>query len=241
MRHRIAPVKNIKLLAQAGEALKMRAPTTPGIGLLYAATGAGKSTAATYYANKSNAIYVRAVATWTPSAMLHAICRELEIQPVGSAARMLDTIARHLAVENRPLFVDEADYLMSTKKLVETVRDIHDISTCPILLIGMAEFKRKVIQREQLAGRIAQWVEFRPADIEDADTLAKHVCEVDLDKELLRKLHVDTRGSMRGMVVGLSHIETLAKRLGKKAVTLEEWGDRDFTLSTVGSSKRVDA
>lgn len=241
MRHRIAPVKNIKTLAAAAEALQMRAPTTPGIGLLFAPTGAGKSTAATYYANKSKAIYVRASATWTPSAMLMAICRELDIQPSGSASKMLDVISHNLAAQNRPLYIDEADYLMSTKRLVETVRDIHDISTCPMLLIGMAEFKRKVLQREQVAGRIAQWVEFLPADLEDAATLADHVCEVKVEEDLLSRLHQDTRGSMRGMVVGLSHIESLGKRLGKKAIAQKDWGDRPFTLSSVVTSKRVDA
>lgn len=241
MKNRIAPVKNIKLLSQAGEALRARVPTAPGIALVWGPTGAGKTTAAAWYANQVDAICIRATATWTPSAMLAALCRELEMQPLSSSSRMLDAIAQQLSKDNRPLFIDEADYLMSTKKLSETVRDIHDISLAPLILIGMAELKRKVIHREQLAGRVGQWVEFGPATFEDAKSLAKHVCEVEVDDDLMQQLYEIARGSMRHMVVGLSHIENYARLLGSERMTSEQWGERDFVLPGINAGKRAAA
>lgn len=229
MKKAIANVKNIRLLYAAGQALLHRDPGVPGIGLLWGLTGAGKTTAAAWYANQVNALYVRACATWTPASMLGAFMRELDAEPMQRCSDMLEHIVQLLALENRPVFVDEADYLMK-KNLAETLRDVHDLSEAPLILIGMADFRRKVVHREQLAGRIAQWVEFRPADLDDARTLVDAVCEVDVGDELLERLHKATGGSMRDMTVGLSRIESVAKRMNQKKVTARDWGDRDFNL-----------
>jgi DNA transposition AAA+ family ATPase len=174
---------------------------------------------------------VRANATWTPSAMLGSLMKELDATPRGSCSQMVDFIVEQLGQRARPVFVDEADYLVS-KRLLETLRDLHDLSTAPLILIGMADFRRRIIHKEQLAGRIAQWVEFKGADIEDARTLADAVCEVRVTNDLLESLHATTKGSMRGMIVGLSRIETFARRHGKETLSARDWGKQAFTLQS---------
>ena len=145
---------------------------------------------------------------------------------------MADFIVRQLAREDRPLFVDEADYLADDKKLLDTLRDLHDISTTPLILIGMKNFQRRLIQREQLAGRVSQWVEFQPADLKDARTLCDEICEIKVGDELLATLHRAAGGSMRAIVIGLSRIETFARAEGLGGVGLKEWGERPFTFSS---------
>lgn len=236
MKTLIAPVKNIRLLYEAGRALQTRSQGVPGIGLVFGSTGYGKTTAAAWFANEVNAVHVRAFATWTPSSMLSAIMRELSGDPMGkSCAAMVEFIIKELTDRERPLFVDEADYLVGSKRLVETLRDLHDMSSSPLLLIGMADFRRKIMHREQLAGRIAEWVEFRPADLEDATTLASTVCEVEIAEDLLDRLRVSARGSMRGLIIGLDRIERWAKRQGKSKVTAKDWGDQPFTFASSAS------
>jgi DNA transposition AAA+ family ATPase len=237
MKHRIAPVKNIRLLTEAGRALQTRAVGVPGIGLVWGATGYGKTTAAAWLANKMDAIYIRANATWTPSAMLGSLMRELDATAKGSCSAMLDFIVEQLGKRGQPVFVDESDYLAGSKRLLETLRDLHDLSSVPVILIGMADFKRRIIHREQLAGRIAQWVEFKPADIEDARILANSVCEVEVADDLLAELHSTAKGSMRGMIVGLARIETFAKRHEKTKMTAKDWGKQQLTLADRGSSE----
>lgn len=231
MKNEIAHVKTIKQLMSVGETLRTRSPGVPGIGLVWGATGAGKTTAAHWWALRVNAVYLRAVATWTPSSMLGALMRELDSQPLGTCAAMLEHVVQELAVRERPVVVDEADYLTSSKKLIETLRDLHDLSNVPVILIGMADFRRKVVHREQLAGRVAQWVEFRPCDVEDARIIADTVCEVHVAEDLLQQLHVATRGSVRDMVVGLQLIESWGRRHGKDKVAAKDWGRRAFTLT----------
>lgn len=239
MRHVVAPVKNIRLLLDASISLTTRAPGVPGIGLVWGATGYGKTTAASWMLNQRKGIYVRANATWTPSAMLGAILRELSASARGSCSAMLDMTVAELIKQGRPLFVDEADYLASNKRLLETLRDIHDVSTTPVFLIGMADFRRRIQSREQLVGRISAWVEFQPTDLEDARVLADTICDVKVADDLVAQLHRSTNGSLRGMTVGLSRIERMALRRELEVVTAKEWGNAPFTLDQYGSKSEA--
>lgn len=237
MKNRLAPVKNVAALQAAYETLATRDPGVPGMGLVHGETGAGKTTAVTWLMNRTNAIYVRAAATWTPSAMLGKVMNELGAELLArGASAMVDHITNAMAVDQRPLFVDEADYLLSNLKMLETLRDIHDISGMPVVLIGMAGIEKRLASRKQLLGRISQWVEFQPCDLEDAVTLARTVCEVAVDDELMAAVHAEARGSMRLMVVGLSRIEALAKAQGWSSVTAAQWGTRKLFLTGKGKA-----
>jgi len=236
MKNRLAPVKNVAALQAAYEALECRDPGVPGMGLVHGETGAGKTTAVTWLMNRTNAIYVRAAATWTPSAMLGKIMNELGSEALArGASAMVDFITNAMAQDQRPLFVDEADYLLTNLKMLETLRDIHDISGMPVLLIGMKGIEKRLAARKQLLGRISQWVEFLACDREDAATLARTVCEVEVSPELMDTVHNEARGSMRSMVVGLSRIESFAKAQGLASIDSAQWGNRKLFLTGKGA------
>ncbi|MFG6462274.1 AAA family ATPase [Roseateles sp. DXS20W] len=231
MKNKLALVKNVAALQMAYEALEGRDLGIPGMALVYGETGAGKTTGITWLVNRTRGVYVRATASWTLNAMLGRVMAELGANPMGRNAAMVDYIVQQLIEHQRPLFVDEADYLLGDARMIETLRDIHDLSGMPVMLVGMANIEKRLIHRPQLAGRISHWVEFNPADLEDARTLAETVCEVQLDDELLEKLHRDCAGSMRLMAVGLARIEALGKSNGMKTVTADAWGDRKLHLA----------
>lgn len=232
MRNKLAPVKNVAHLSAAFEALSTRDAGIPGMGLVHGYTGAGKTTAITWLINKVGGVYARANATWTPSAMLGYLMGELGAVPVQRASAMLDFVQKNLAATRRPLFIDEADYLLHNLKMLEALRDIHDLSGQPVVLIGMEGIERKLIVRPQLARRISQWVEFKPSDEEDAAILAKTVCEVSIGDDLLQALHTQAKGSMGLMTVGLARIEALAKANRWSEVDAERWGNRQLFLSS---------
>ncbi|WP_435100790.1 AAA family ATPase [Arhodomonas sp. AD133] len=236
MRHRIVPVKNVARLSEASDALIQRGLGMPGMGLIWGHTGYGKTTAATWLINRVNGVYVRPIATTTPSTFLGSILRELDQEPKGSCAQMVERIVERLATSMRPLFVDEADYVADSKKLTETLRDIHDLSTVPVVLIGMAGIQRKLAQRQQLAGRIAQWVEFTAADLEDARALADGLCEVGVADDLLERLHRASGGEIRRITVGLGRIEQHAKARSLDVIGAADWtlGDEGFFLPRAG-------
>lgn len=227
MLNKIVPIKNVARLNDAGEALRRRPAGMPGMGLVHGETGYGKTTAVTWYANRCNAAYVRATSVWTPAAMLSKIAEELRIQARGSCARMMDDIIEALALSNRPLFVDEADYLIDSKRMTESLRDLHDMATVPVILIGMGGIDQRLSHRKQLTGRVMQDVRFQPLDLEDGRTLATSLCEVKVGEDLLERLHRQSAGSARLLVVGLGRIEQRAKSLGLAEIGGSTWGKAD--------------
>lgn len=230
MRTKVAMTKNVVSLQLAYEALDSRDRAVPGMGLVYGATGAGKTTAVTWLINRTKGVYVRANSGWTPASMLAKCMQELGAAPVQRRSQMLDYISEQLMVQRRPLFVDEADYLLRDLAMLESLRDVHDLSGMPVVLVGMAGIEAKLVHRKQLAGRISHWVDFAPSDLEDARTLTTDVCEVAIDDELLEHLHRAAKGSVRLMVVGLARIEALAKANRWATVTAEQWGARPLFL-----------
>lgn len=226
MKSKIVPIKNVARLSDAGESLMRRAPGMPGMGLIHGETGYGKTTAVTWHSNRCNAAYVRAYALWTPASMLRAILKELGREARGSCALMMDDIVEALALSGRPLYMDEADYLIDSKQMTESLRDIHDMSTVPVILIGMGGIDQKLAHRKQLTGRVMQDVRFEKLDIEDAGLLASELAEVELAPDLLEYVHQESCGSTRLVCVALSRIETYGKARGMARVTRSDWGKR---------------
>jgi DNA transposition AAA+ family ATPase len=234
MRSKIVPVTNVTRLAEAGDALLNRAPGMPGMGLCWGDSGLGKTTATAWLATRQHGVFVRAMATSTPTSLLETICRELNIASRARVAQTVEAIVGRLAETNRPLFVDEADYVVQQQRLVDTLRDLHDLSRVPVILIGMKGIDRRISLSPQLSGRMAQWVEFKPASLQDARVLATQLCEIEVADDLVRDLHAKASGSVRNIVVGLGRIEQTARNRGAKVIDLREWGRDEYFLGTPG-------
>jgi len=191
----------------------------PGMGLIYGETGYGKSTATAWFVNQCDGVYVRAQRVWSPSSMLAAISRELGIDPRGSCAQRAEAITQSLAQSGRPLFVDEANYITRAEDMTDTLRDLHDMTSVPVVLIGTDRINLSIKHRKQLTGRISQWVEFGPCDEEDARLVTDALCEVEIGDDLLARLHGEARGAIRLLVVGLAQLEAHARARGLKRMS----------------------
>lgn len=230
MKNNLAITKSVAALQVAYEELASRSAGIPGMALVHGYTGAGKTTAITWLVNRTNGVYVRARRSWTPNAMLRKVMAELGAEGFGSNSGMVDHIVSALMQSNRPLFVDEADYLLSDGAMIETLRDIHDESGAPVVLVGMEGIEKRLKARPQLERRISHWVEFLRSDLADARDIARATCEVQVDDELLHRLHQEAGGSVGLMVVGLARIEQLAKANGWAQIDAEQWGQRKLFI-----------
>src|SRR5690606_1453816 len=77
---------------------------------------------------------------------------------------------------------------------------------------------------KQLTGRVAQHVRFEALDLDDAALIARELCEVTVKPDLLARIHAETRGSVRLLVVALARIEQHAKANGLASVGAADWG-----------------
>ncbi|MEM1425788.1 MAG: ATP-binding protein [Cyanobacteria bacterium P01_H01_bin.130] len=232
MRESIVPIQSLREFRRAITELGARSPGMPGMGLAFGPTGSGKTTAATMAANEFNAVYVRARAVWTPNAMLGDLCRSLGGRTHARAADNFDEVVRLLGLGGRPLFIDEAEYVMELRdKGLDILRDLHDVTTVPILLIGMSErgplsINRQIAARSRLAQvrrRIGSWVEFGRLSWEDAQAVAIANCEVGVDDALLKHVLDASEGRVGAFTVGLAKIEQFAQYNGLIRVRRSDW------------------
>lgn len=236
MKSVVAPVKNVKAFAIAGQALLDRSVHTPGIGVVTGPAGYGKSRTVAWWATRQQASYVRAMATWRAvGPMLSSICGELGITPRAKNDDTIKMVAEVLArsAVPRPLAVDEADYLVKHEVLLNALRDIHDLSGAPLVLIGMEHFLSRLVslrEQEQFVSRISQVVHFQALDREDAGELLRAIGEVKVEPDLVDRLFKETGGSARLLVVAMEQIERHAKNKGLTSVSATDAKALKFTL-----------
>lgn len=226
----VAPIKNLLATQIATETLIQRSYGVPGLGLYHGPSGLGKTVAATYMYNQVNGIYVSTRAHDTTSSLLSRIVEELGAQPAHRISKNVDFIIEQMSMNDRPLFIDEADYLMHDKRMLETIRDLYDGTEVPVILIGMDQIARRISAHKQFFNRISEWVEFKPADMDDVRTMADSLLEHDIqvEDELLDNLRVASGGELRRITIGLEKIEGLAVANELDLITLEAWGDQPF-------------
>jgi DNA transposition AAA+ family ATPase len=74
--------------------------------------------------------------TWARSSLCDAILHELSERSSGPIARKMQVIIDRMGeMPERPLIIDEADFIIR-RGMVDMIREIHDKSQAPIILIG---------------------------------------------------------------------------------------------------------
>jgi len=219
----IAPLQNIMLCTKALDRAISRPQHLPGMVVFYGPSGFGKSMAACYAMNKYNAVYIECKSTWTRKAILTAIARELGVVPAATMYGLTDQISGALVLSGRPLIIDEVDYIVD-RQAVEIIRDLHEGSQAPILLIGEEKLPVKLKKWERFHGRILDFVQAQAADFNDAAILARFYCKkVAISEDLLASVTDVARGSARRICVNLAYIEEETLTRGRREVDLAAW------------------
>lgn len=208
---KIANINNLSLVAIAMERLTNRPDGLPGLGVLYGPSGYGKTTATVAVANSTQAYYVQLRSAWSKKTLLEKICFEMGIASAKTTAANLDSICEQLAASQRPLILDEADYLVTHAGMVELVRDIYEGSQAPIMLVGEEQLPNKLKKFERFHGRVLNWLPAQPVSIEDAKLLAgAYAQDVELGDDLLNHIVAIAHGSVRRVVVNLVNLAEAA-------------------------------
>ena len=224
----LAPLRNVNRLLTLVKRLENRGDGVPGMGCFYGWSGLGKSMAASYCTNAHAAIHVEVKSVWSKNSLCEAILEELGLPAKGTAAKMASQIAEALAMEQVPLIIDEADFLVD-KGMIEIVRDIYQMSDVPVILVGEELLPQKLRRWERVHGRIRSWVSAEAADDADFDLLMNIRCPgIVIEATLTEAIKTASIGSARRIVVNLDEVREIAAITGKKTITMADWGDRDF-------------
>lgn len=226
---RWAPTANVSLAAGALEHALNRSPNLPGIVVLYGASGLGKSMAASFCANKFEAVYVEARSYFTRKTFVEAILKEMGIRPGRTLGEMMGQAAEQLDLSQRPLIIDEMDHLIDRNAL-ELVRDLHEMCRATMLLIGEDQFPGKLLRRsERFHNRVLTWLLAQPTGLPDCRQLARFYLQgIDIEDDLLAAVIKASGGLARRVCVNLELVRQRCVKQGLKKIDLEVWGRRNF-------------
>ncbi len=221
-----AMLTNVALFNGLMDYLMNRDAKLPGIGVFCGFSGLGKTESAIYAANKYRAYYIRMGETWSRSKLIDSILKELGVQIKGTIATKMDKIIELLFMDNRPLIIDEADYAFS-KGMHEIIREIHDETNTPIILIGEELLPTKIKQYERFDNRILDWVYAQVCSFEDARKLADlYVEDIEIADDLLELIVKQSKGVARRIVVNFSKVREEALNEGIVSFNSKTWGER---------------
>lgn len=206
-----------------------RDPNAPGLGVFYGPSGFGKTYASIFAQNKTRAIRVEVGDYWTRKTLLKAILAEAGQVGRGTIADMAEETIRLLGDEpSRPLIIDEADRAVD-RGMIELIRDLHDKSTAPIILIGEERLPAKIEPHERVHNRVLDWIGAQAADLDDAKKLAASICRgIKIGDDLLGAIVKESDGRARRVVVNLVKAGEIARNRGLKSLDLAAWGQDAF-------------
>ena len=138
---KIAKITNIALANAAMAQLVNRQDGLPGLGVLYGPSGYGKTTATVAVANQTRAYYVQLRSAWTRKTFMEKVCVELGVEKGRNTAECLDNICARLAASQRPLIIDEADYLVGKAGMVELAHG--SVRRVVVNLVNLADAAKK--------------------------------------------------------------------------------------------------
>ncbi len=222
--------ENVQSLRQAVTGLQQAPAGGPRILLVVGPVGLGKTCAVDRLVVDRGAAFTSAARVWTPAAMLREVLDALGERPGWGAAECLKLAAASLRERMASprnghglLIIDEADYLArgvrppDTPRLLDTVRDLHDRSGAPIVLVGMDELARTLGMFRQFRDRVLSVVEFRPVSARETRNVARQAAGLELDEAAARELARATEGNLRRMINYLGRLERAAAANGSRA------------------------
>ncbi|WP_052261771.1 AAA family ATPase [Leisingera sp. ANG-M1] len=224
----LQPLTNVAKMAAMVTELQNRVFGMPGLGVFFGYPGYGKTFGAIFCASAFDVIHISIQGDWTKKTFLERLLLELGIAPKRVVPDMVLQACEGLALDGRTLIIDEADYAFR-RGVLELIRDLHDGSNIPVVMIGMEEFPHKLKKFELIDSRVMLREAAQPATMKDARMLAGVYAEgIEVADDLLHAILERNTGNVRRMVTDLAQVKSEASKLGLSNITKEDWGDMEF-------------
>lgn len=214
MKRVFATTSNSVAFDEAVQALKKRGAREASWLLLCGEAGHGKSALSQNYVAEEGGIYIRAKAHWTPAVALAELVTETGQTPERKNSANFDTVVRSLAINPRPIVVDEIDHILGKRDTLETIRDISDLTEIPVIIVGMEEAERRLKRFPQIYSRINQIVRTKPQKRDYVGSILADLCEVPFEDAVVDVVLAQTGGYLREILDAVTTIEAIGRRQG---------------------------
>ena len=223
MKNVFVKTKNVKAFIALATRLEKAKCNAPKMGLIFGEPGLGKTNTVLWWALKQDAILVTAKNGMSRKWLLSDIVKELGEAPFWTTEELFNQAVTKIIENPRMLIVDEVDYLTKNSQAIETIRDLHDKTGIPVLLVGMGCVDKKLSKYKHLFDRIVEIYRFSTFDLDDVKEIISSLCEVKIADETVETLHRKSN-RFRQIVKNIMAFENLAHTNGCKVITNKELG-----------------
>ena len=141
--------------------------------------------------------------------LLSELAEELGEEPYWHSQETFNMIENKLRQNPKTIIIDEVDYLINNN-VIEILRDLHDRSGCPMVLVGMANIDKKLSKYPHLKDRIYKSYKFKSYDSQDIKQIISELSEIPITPDGLEYL-ATRHNQFRQIVKLINKIEKLAK------------------------------
>ncbi|MBQ7125784.1 ATP-binding protein [bacterium] len=212
--------QNVRNFIGLVENLINKPKNIPKMGLVYGEPGLGKSQTTLWLACKYDGVYLRASNLMTGRWLLEEIVKELDEIPRFLTSDNFNLVVKKLKQNSQIIFIDEIDYLMNNYKSIETLRDIHDETGCPIIFIGMGLAHRKLERYTHLYDRFSEVLKFETFGVNDLSQIIGQLSEVTFTPDAIEYIHAKYN-RFRQIVQSINQMENFAKDNNLTEITEE--------------------
>ena len=212
--------QNVKNFIGLVENLINKPKNIPKMGLVYGEPGLGKSQTALWLTCKYDGIYLRASNLMTGRWLLEEMVKELDEIPRFLTSDNFNIVVKKLKQNPQVIFIDEIDYLMNNYKTIETLRDIHDETNCPIIFIGMGLAHRKLERYRHLYDRFSEILKFEIFGVNDLSQIFGRLSEIPFTPDAIEYIH-SKYNRFRQIVQLINQMETFAKDNNLAEINME--------------------
>ena len=212
--------QNVKNFIGLVENLISKPKNIPKMGLVHGEPGLGKSQTALWLACKYDGIYLRASNLMTGRWLLEELVKELDEIPRFLTSDNFNIVVKKLKQNPQVIFIDEIDYLMNNYKTIETLRDIHDETGCPIIFIGMGLAHRKLERYKHLYDRFSEILKFETFGVNDLSQIIGQLSEITFTPDAIEYIH-SKYNRFRQIVRMINQMETFSKDNNLAEINME--------------------
>lgn len=220
MKTKFVRTQNVKNFIGLIENLKNKPENIPKMGLVYGEPGLGKSQTALWLACQYDSVYVRCVNKMTTRWLLEEIAKELDEIPRYMTSDIFNQCVSALCKAPKIVIIDEIDYLLGDNKTIETLRDIHDKTDCPVIFIGMGLVNKKLERHKHLFDRFSEIVKFETFKVADVKEIMTDLSEIPFTADAIELLH-KKQNRFRQIVQTINQAENVAKENDFAEITAE--------------------
>ena len=212
--------QNVKNFIGLVENLINKPKNIPKMGLVYGEPGLGKSQTALWLTCKYDGIYLRASNLMTGRWLLEEMVKELDEIPRFLTSDNFNIVIKKLKQNPQVIFIDEIDYLMNNYKSIETLRDIHDETGCPIIFIGMGLAHKKLERYKHLYDRFSEILKFETFGVSDLSQIIGQLSEIPFIPDAIEYIH-SKYNRFRQIIQLINQMEIFAKDNNLAEINME--------------------